>query len=556
MTGAESGLVTNTITVVGVPFFQGQNVPDKQVNATNQAQTLVIEPGITLTKTASASAVIAGSDVTYTFVVSNTGDVGMPLTGPTDDKCSPVTFVSGDTNGNGLLDGADSGSPESWTFTCTRTLGLPAPPATIDENVATVTAVDPLGNTYTAQAFAEVRVIRPAISLTKTASASLVPVGTIVDYEFAATNSGTSPLPADDVLAEVHLADLANPAQPSCILPTFTGGDTNNNNMLDRIPAEVWTYECSSQPTQSTTNIATVVALGGTTLQPPLTVGVGAAAGAFVEVFNPGIAVTKTASPTKLVGGGDVTYTYQVTNTGDVPLADVSSRITDDKCSPLALVSGDTNNNGLLDTPNSIFEDHADETWIYTCTTAVSVTTTNTVDVTGTPTDAGGTNLCETDAPRVNANCDVRAQNNALVQVVDPGQITIVKATTAPSGQSFAFTSSTLGNFSLANGQSTTVGDLGTGTYSVTEAVPTGWQIASIVCDDPTGDSATDPATGVASIALAAGESVTCTYTNHQPRIPDTGSNSTQPLVAAALALVVLGAGLWILSAGRRRRRI
>jgi LPXTG-motif cell wall-anchored protein len=86
--------------------------------------------------------------------------------------------------------------------------------------------------------------------------------------------------------------------------------------------------------------------------------------------------------------------------------------------------------------------------------------------------------------------------------------------------------------------------------------VPSGWQIQSIVCDDPTGDSATDPAAGVASIALAAGESVTCTYTNHQPRIPDTGSNSTQPLVAAALALVVLGAGLWILSAGRRRRRI
>ena len=150
----------------------------------------------------------------------------------------------------------------------------------------------------------------------------------------------------------------------------------------------------------------------------------------------------------------------------------------------------------------------------------------------------------------------MRAQNNALVQVVDPGQITIVKATTAASNVSFAFTSATLGNFSLANGQSTTVGGLGAGTYSVTESVPSGWRIQGITCDDPTGDSITDPATGVATVALAAGESVTCTFTNHQPRIPDTGRNSTQPLVAAALALVVLGAGLWILSAGRRRRRI
>lgn len=252
-----------------------------------------------------------------------------------------------------------------------------------------------------------------------------------------------------------------------------------------------------------------------------------------------------------------------MTNTGDVPLADVSSRITDDKCSPLTFVSGDLDNDGRLDTPNSIFEDAADETWIFTCTTAVDVTTTNTVNVTGTPTDAGGVDLCNSDAPRVNSNCDVRAQNTALVEVVDPGQITIVKETTAPSDVSFAFTSTTLGNFSLANGQSTTVADLGAGTYAVTEAVPSGWQIEAIVCDDPTGDSATDPATGVTSIVLAAGESVTCTYTNHLAGVPDvggeipsTGSNSTQPLLAAAAALVVLGAGLWILSIGRRRRRI
>jgi uncharacterized repeat protein (TIGR01451 family)/LPXTG-motif cell wall-anchored protein len=371
-------------------------------------------------------------------------------------------------------------------------------------------------------------VIRPAISLTKTVSASLVPIGTTVDYTFAATNSGTSPIPTDDVLAEVRLADIARPAQPSCTLPTFTGGDDNNNNMLDRVPAEVWTYACSSQPARSTTNIAGVVALGGTTLDPALP-----------------------------VGGGDVTYTYEVRNTGDVPLADVSGRITDDKCSPLTFVSGDVNGNGLLDTTNSIFEDdHIDEVWIYTCSTRVEVTTTNTVNVTGTPTDAGAVDLCDSEAPRVDSTCDVRSQANALVQIVDPGQITIVKATTAPSSVSFAFTSDTLGNFSLANGQSSTVGDLGAGTYSVTEAVPSGWQIQSIVCDDPTGDSATDPAAGVASIALAAGESVTCTYTNHQPTIPETGTNSTQPLVAAALALVVLGAGLWILSAGRRRRRI
>ena len=105
------------------------------------------------------------------------------------------------------------------------------------------------------------------------------------------------------------------------------------------------------------------------------------------EVFHPAIEVVKTADPTTLLGGGDVTYTYQVRNTGDVPLAGVADRITDDTCSPVTYVSGDEDGDGLLDTPTSIFEDALDETWIFTCTTTVDEDTTNVVTVTGTPTD-------------------------------------------------------------------------------------------------------------------------------------------------------------------------
>ena len=80
-------------------------------------------------------------------------------------------------------------------------------------------------------------------------------------------------------------------------------------------------------------------------------------------------------------GGGEVTYTYRVRNTGDVPLAGVAERIADDTCSPVEYVSGDTDGDGLLDTPNSIFEDAANETWIFTCTTNLDETTTNVVTV-------------------------------------------------------------------------------------------------------------------------------------------------------------------------------
>ena len=91
----------------------------------------------------------------------------------------------------------------------------------------------------------------------------------------------------------------------------------------------------------------------------------------------------KSANPTELVGGGEVTYTYEVRNTGDVPLAGVADSITDDTCSPVTYVRGDHDDDGLLDTPNSIFEDRLDETWVFTCTTDVDEDTTNTVVVAG-----------------------------------------------------------------------------------------------------------------------------------------------------------------------------
>lgn len=91
------------------------------------------------------------------------------------------------------------------------------------------------------------------------------------------------------------------------------------------------------------------------------------------------IQVTKKANPTALLSGpGSVTYTYKVTNEGDVSLRNVS--VKDDKCSPVTYVSGDTNNNERLG---------MDETWIYTCTKRVSATETNTATARGSASDNG-----------------------------------------------------------------------------------------------------------------------------------------------------------------------
>jgi hypothetical protein len=67
----------------------------------------------------------------------------------------------------------------------------------------------------------------------------------------------------------------------------------------------------------------------------------------------PALTIVKSADPTRLLGGGDVTYTYQVRNTGAVPLADVATRITDDTCSPVAYVAGRLDGDDHLETPTS-----------------------------------------------------------------------------------------------------------------------------------------------------------------------------------------------------------
>ena len=84
----------------------------------------------------------------------------------------------------------------------------------------------------------------------------------------------------------------------------------------------------------------------------------------------------------------------------------------------------------------------------------------------------------------------------------------VVQKQTSPDGdpQAFAFSASyDADGFSLTDGQSNDSGPLSAGTYSVSETVPAGWDLQSAACSDgsPPG-----------SIALAAGETVTCVFTN------------------------------------------
>ena len=101
---------------------------------------------------------------------------------------------------------------------------------------------------------------------------------------------------------------------------------------------------------------------------PAPSVSASASSGGGYNAPLPLINVTKIPSPLALASGpGPVTYTYKVTNVGKVPMYGVWVR--DNKCNDVKFVSGDTNNDEILD---------MSEAWIYTCTKTVSQTETDT----------------------------------------------------------------------------------------------------------------------------------------------------------------------------------
>ncbi len=95
------------------------------------------------------------------------------------------------------------------------------------------------------------------------------------------------------------------------------------------------------------------------------------------------------------------------------------------------------------------------------------------------------------------------------------GSVTVIEETVPQDagGQLFEFEGD-LGAFSLTGGQSTTIGDLQPGSYSLSEVLPAGWDLTRITCDDPDGASTTDLGSATAGIDLDAGEHVVCTFLN------------------------------------------
>jgi uncharacterized repeat protein (TIGR01451 family) len=394
-----NGVVELQATVTVVQSLRPTTITSNLQNTTASIQVVKSTNGQDA-NTTTGPLLAVGSTATFTYVVTNTGGVALSnvvvrddngTTGNTADDFT-VTRTGGDANANNILE-----TTETWTYSATRVVT-----AGQYTNIGTVTALDPSNNTVTDTDPSNHFGVNAGVNVVKstngqdanTATGPLLAVGATATFTYVVTNTGNVALGTvvvrDDNGTTGNTADDFN--------ATFQSGDANSNGRLDT--TETWTYQSTRVVTAGQyTNIATVtgtpVDSTGTAI-PSITAPTDTDPSNHFGVTT-GINLVKSvntqdansATGPTLGVGANATFTYVLTNTGNVALGTIVVRDdngttgnTADDFSP-ALQSGDTNSNNRLDTG---------ETWTYQAIrTVIAGQYTNIGSVTGTPVDSTGT---------------------------------------------------------------------------------------------------------------------------------------------------------------------
>ena len=153
--------------------------------------TFVDCPAIAVEKNGPAT-VYHGDQVTFTFKVTNPGNVPLTAVTVSDDKCAPVSGPTAKTGGNQDV-ALDPG--EAWSYTCTKTIEPhQAGEANPVVNTVTATGTDRHGDEHSAKDSHETRILHPAIDIEKTGPATAT-VGDVLDYTLVDQEPGRRAVP-------------------------------------------------------------------------------------------------------------------------------------------------------------------------------------------------------------------------------------------------------------------------------------------------------------------------------------------------------------------------
>jgi hypothetical protein len=290
--------------------------------------------------------VAAGDDVRWTYVVTNTGNVALTDVTVTDDQVDAAGIDCADTGGN-VVPGPLA--PQA-SFTCVATGTAVAGQYA---NVGTVTGIDPLEAEVTDGDPSHYFGANPAVDIEKATNTvdadeptgPYVPVDGSVAWTYVITNTGNVP-----ITNVIVTDDQLDAADIDC--------DETGSNVIAGPLAPQDSFTCVATGTATLgqyANLGTVTGIG------PETTDVDGNPVAGVEVTDddpshyfgaaPAIDIEKAtngqdadeAPGVAVTTGAIVDWTYVVTNTGNVPLSNVT--VTDDKVAAFEIWCDGTQSN-------------------------------------------------------------------------------------------------------------------------------------------------------------------------------------------------------------------
>jgi len=382
------------------------------------------KPSLAIEKSANTYCVKAGSPVTYSYKVTNTGSVTVTNIQVNDDKLGVIGTIAS------LAGGASETLTKQTTLSVSTT------------NVATATG-SPTVSATSNPVF--VKVVNPRLQLTASISPACIPSGGSATVEFVLTNTGDVAVNNVSVTASAD----GGAAQPV-------------GSVASLAPAASKTF--SKTFTNLTAATTTIVGLAqGTSAECGCAVNATANA-VTVKTVKPKLEIVKSVDLTCVPTGASVTYSYKVKNAGDVTVTAI--KVTDSVL-------------GLIDTIASLAP-NAEA--ILTKTTTINATVTNTATAVGVANCSGSTVSATSNAVTVTvANPKVTVSLTAEQINRFPGDQAKVTYTVTNTGD-VALTGVTLnltspGSNSISPSSPISVGNLAAGasaTGSVTITYSTG----------------------------------------------------------------------------------
>ena len=303
----DAGVLDNTATSTGTPPSGGPVTSDPSAAHLTAAQT----PSVALVKTADRTNLVVGQTITYTFTITNTGNVTL----------TDTAVVEGSFSGAGTLSAvscpADRTLAPGGELECTATYVVQQ--ADVDagaiDNTATATGNPPTGDPVVSEP-SEVNIAAtqsPAITIVKSADKTQLVAGETVTYTFLVTNTGNVTL-TDTAVVEGSFSGAGTLSAVSC--------------PADRTLAPGGELECTATYVvqQADVDAGAVDNSATATGNPPTGEPVVSAPSAvnITATQSPAITIVKSSDKTQLVLGETITYSFVVTNAGNVTLSDVA----------------------------------------------------------------------------------------------------------------------------------------------------------------------------------------------------------------------------------------